>query len=248
MNPRAAFPEVSADDLDRFQIHSRIEIVAVLRALIERRAQLTVRFSQGEEFMLSTLVAVNPDFEELVFDCSGDPGANARLLRSARLHFVSALEQVRVQFSAQQAESTVYDGLPAFRVRIPEALLRLQRRDYFRIAPPLTRPLSVRVADPREPARSVELRILDISAGGIAVAVETGGLPLEVGVQLEQCTIQLPEAGAVSFRAEVRNVAPMGAPGGAQRYGLCYLDLPGAVAARIQRYILKLDREQHSRL
>ena len=248
MNSRPVSLEISADDLERFQIHSRIEIVAVLRALIERRAQLTVHFSQGEEFMLSTLVAVNPDFEELVFDYSGDPGANARLLRSARLHFVSALEQVRIQFSTQQAESTVYEDLPAFRVRIPEALLRLQRRDYFRIAPPLVRTLLAHIADPRDASRSADLRVLDISAGGIAVADEPQGLRLEVGMLLEQCALELPEVGTVSFRAEVRNAVPMGARGGAQRWGLCYLDLPGAVAARIQRYILKLDRERHSRL
>lgn len=248
MSSRPAPHEISAEDLERFQIHSRVEIVAVLHALIERRAQLTVHFSQGEEFMLSTLVAVNPDFEELVFDCSGDPGANARLLRSPRLNFVSALEQVRIQFSTQHAEATVYDGLPAFRVRIPDSLLRLQRRDYFRIAPPLTRPLTARIADPRDPSCAVDLRILDISAGGIAVADGPQGLRLESGMLLEQCVVQLPEVGAVSFRAEVRSVVPNGAPGGAARCGLRYLDMPGAIAARIQRYILKLDRDRRNRL
>jgi c-di-GMP-binding flagellar brake protein YcgR len=248
MKPSPAAPEVSAEDLERFQIHSRIEIVTVLRALIERRAQLTVHYGQGEEFMLSTLVAVNPDYEELVFDCSGDQGANARLLRSPRLNFVSSLEQVRIQFSAQRAEATAYDGLPAFRVRIPDALLRLQRRDYFRIAPPLASALVARIADPRESSRTAELRILDISAGGIAVADVPQGLRLETGMVLEQCAVQLPDVGAVSFKAEVCNVVPNGAPGGAVRCGLRYLDMPGAIAARIQRYILKLDRDRRNRL
>jgi c-di-GMP-binding flagellar brake protein YcgR len=248
MSARPAPLALSAEDLERFQIYSRIEIVAVLRALIERRAQATIHFSQGEEFLLSTLLSVNPDFEELVFDCCGDQAANDRLLRSPRLHFVAALDRVRIQFAALHAESTVHDGLPAFRVRIPDSLLRLQRRDYFRVAPPVAKPLLARIADPREPARVVELRVLDLSAGGIAVTDPPLGLRLEAGMVLEQCSLDLPGIGEVRFRAEVRSTPAKRASGGASRCGLRFLDMPGAVSARVQRYILQLDRDRRSRL
>jgi c-di-GMP-binding flagellar brake protein YcgR len=248
MSARDAHAALSPEDLERFQIHSRIEVVALLRALIERRATLTVHFNQGDEFIVSSLLAVNPEFEEMVFDCSGDADANRRLARSPRLAFVSSLDQIRIQFGAARAEETRYEGLPALRARIPASVLRLQRRDAYRVVPPLGRPLLCLLPDPRDPARAHELRILDISCGGLALADGSGRLPLEVGMLLENCSLQLPEGGRVTFGAEVRSVTPHGAPGGTARYGLRFLELRPVTIARIQRYILRLDRDRRSRL
>ncbi len=235
---------LSPEDLERFETRSRVEIVARLRELVERRAAVSVHFGGGGDFIVSSLLAVNPEFEELVFDASGDEDANRRIVRAGKLLFVSVLDRIRIQFGAGRAGTTSHEGLPALRARIPEALLRLQRRDHFRVAPPLARPLACRLPDPREPGRTLELRILDISCGGIAVADGPRRLALETGMLLEDCSLDLPGAGTLAFRAAVRSVSPRGAPGGAPRYGLAFIDIPPAAIARIQRYILQLDREK----
>lgn len=245
MTPAAAEAEIGTADLGRFEIHSRVEILAILRSLIERRAPATVYFSRGEDFIVSGLLAVNPGFEELVLDPSADEAANRRLLRAQRLTLVSALDQVRIQFSVQSAQLTTWQKLPALRVRIPKSVLRLQRRDSYRIAPPLARPLVCSIPAAPGEARKHELRILDISCGGLAVLVSVERVPLEAGMMLEGCALQLPELGTVSFSAEVRSVAAAGGPGaGGTRCGLRFADMPQQTVTLIQRYILKLERDR----
>ena len=232
---------------ERFLVRARVEVLALLRALIGRRAPLTVHFGDRGEFMVSSLLAANPEFEELVFDCSGDEEANERLVRSPCIHFVSQLDRVRIQFSATSAEGILCEDLPALRTRIPEVLLRLQRREDYRIALPLVRPLLARLPHPHERTRSVELRVLDLSRGGIAVADAPPRVPLDNGMVLEGCSLPLPEAGRVGFDAEVSHVMPTAAADGTTRCGLRFLELHGATLAQIQRFVLRLERERGAR-
>jgi c-di-GMP-binding flagellar brake protein YcgR len=232
------------EDAERFEVRERVEVLAVLRALVERRAPLIVHFGDRGEFMLSSLLAANPEFEELVFDCSGDEEANERLVGASRIDFVSQLDRVRIQFGATSAERILCEDLPALRARIPETLVRLQRREDYRIAAPLVRPLLVRLPHPHERGRSVELRVLDLSRGGIAVADAPPRVPLEAGLVLEGCSLPLPEAGRVGFDAEVSHLMPTGAANGTTRCGLRFLDLRGATLAQIQRLVLRLERNR----
>lgn len=242
MTRAPAPPALSPQERAALTVDARPEVIDVLRALVARRAPLTVYAGEGGLFIASHLLAVNPQYEELVFDCSGDEGANETLARSARLHFASELDGVRVQFDTGEAQRTVHEGLPALRARVPLALLRLQRREDFRIALPLARPLLARLPHPREPGRSVELRVIDLSCGGIALADPAPRVPLAPGQVLEGCSLPLPEAGRVSFAAEVRSVREPAAPGGAAHCGLRFLGMRGAVLAQIQRAVLRLER------
>lgn len=236
----------AVEDLERYLLHSRVEILALLRVLIERRAPVTVRFDGGEDFIVSALLAVNPDFEELVFDAAAQDATNRRLLAAPRLVFGTVLDGVRIQFATQRAAATTFEALPALRVRLPDSVLRLQRRDHFRIAPPLARPLALDAPDAS--GARVKLRVLDISCGGAAVALAPPGVALQTGELLRGCAIELPEGMRIVFDAEVRSVEPGRAPGGASRCGLRFLNLPGTALAALQRYILRLDRERRARL
>lgn len=239
-------PGAAAEDLERYQLYSRIEILALLRVLIERRAPITVRFDGGEDFIVSALLAVNPDFEELVFDAAAQEAANRRLLAAPRLVFSASLDGVRIQFATQRAAPTTFEALAALRVRVPDMVLRLQRRDHFRIAPPLARPLELDAPDPA--GGRVKLRVLDISCGGLAVAIAPPGVALQTGELLRGCCVELPEGARIVFDAEVRSVEPGRAPGGASRCGLRFVNLPGRALTALQRYILRLDRERRARL
>lgn len=87
---------------------------------------------------------------------------------------------MKVQFVSHRIESAAYDRKPAFLVPLPERVLRLQRREYYRLTTPIVNPLKCMV--PLEEGRTREFPIVDISAGGIGMIV--GNLPkarLEVG-------------------------------------------------------------------
>lgn len=235
---------LAAEDLESFRIHSRVEVVTLLRELVRSRSRVTVHAGNG--FLATLLLAVNPEFEELVLDCSSDPAANALLVRADTLEFVTSLDRIRIQFRTHRAEPTLLEGLPALRVRMPESVVRLQRREFFRVATPVAKPLMCAVPDPKDPRDTLSLRLIDLSAGGLAVLLPAGHAPWALGTELEGCSLELPEAGRVVFNASVRSIALHARPP-ATRVGCAFVKLPGHAHKLIQRQILAMERERQAR-
>lgn len=238
-----------AQDFERYQIDSRFEIVALLREVADAHAPVTVYFNRGAEFIVTNLLDVNPEFEELIFDQGADIGANRRLLRSERMTVVTFLERIKMQFPAQRAEATIYERLPALRIRMPESLVRLQRRNCYRIRTPVARPIVAGVADPSDPGRCLRLRILDLSCTGIALVARDDEIMLEPGALLQDCRIELPEVGVLSTALEVRNIGSHehGARNKLLRYGCRFVGMSPALVNAVQRYITRTERERAQR-
>ena len=238
-------PEALGDELERFLVHERLEIVAVLRRLLAAREPLSVHWDGNDRFALTALLAVNPDFEELVLDCLGDARANRRLLESEALSVVAAMDGVKIQFSAPRAEATVFEGRPALRVRLPDFLLRLQRRETFRVRAPLACELALDV-DGR--LCVMELRVADLSLGGVALLSDRPYLNIEPGRVIDRCRIGLGEVGTLAARLEVRNVMESRGRSGLRqlRLGCRFVNLPGTMEALIARYIGQLERNRRA--
>lgn len=245
MNGRVAQRlEEDPPDLERYEVASRLEIVALLRALAESRMPVTVYFDRGADFIVSNVLQVNPDFEELILDRGADEAANRRLLKAARLTVVSFLDHIRLQFQAERAEETSYERRPALRLRLPGSLLRVQRRNNFRIRTPLARPIAASFRDPADRARRASLRILDLSCGGVSLVAGEGEIALEPGTVLTDCRIDLPEVGVLNTVLEVRHADRYeeGVRANLRRYGCQFVGLPPALASAVQRYITRTER------
>jgi c-di-GMP-binding flagellar brake protein YcgR len=247
-NPGQAFDQDTLDH-ERYQVHSRLEIVSLLRAVADSHIAMTVYFNQGSEFIVTNVLDVNPEFEELILDMGADPKANQRLLQATRMTVVTFLDHIRLQFQVQHVEATVHRELPALRVRLPDALLRLQRRNFYRIRTSVAKPISVHFTDPADRKRRLSLRILDLSCGGIAMVAAEGEVALESGTILDGCRIDLPEVGVLNTALEIRNAGKHeeGARMSLRRYGCQFVGLAPALANAVQRYITKLERERAQR-
>ena len=251
MDARLKQPAASdALDHERYQVHSRFEIASLLRAVADSHIAVTVYFNQGAEFIVTNVLDVNPEFEELILDLGADDTANRRLLQCERMTVVAFLDHIRLQFQAQRAEETVHEQLPALRIRLPEVLLRLQRRNFYRIRTPVAKPIAASFPDPADRGRRVSLRIFDLSCGGVALVAGEGEPALEPGTILEDCRIDLPEVGVLSTVLEVRNAAKHGegVRTNLRRYGCQFVGLPAALASAVQRYITKTERARAQRL
>jgi c-di-GMP-binding flagellar brake protein YcgR len=241
--------EPDAPDQERYQVYSRFEIVSLLRAVADARIPVTVYFNQGSEFIVTNVLDVNPEFEELILDLGADNAANQRLLKSARTTVVTFLDRIQLQFHADRAEQTVHEQLPALRVRLPEVLLRLQRREFYRITIPVARPVAASIPDPSAAARRLSLRVVNLSCDGVALVAGESDAPLSPGTILQDCRIELPEVGMVIAALEVRSAATYeeGVRKNLRRYGCRFVGLPPAVASAIQRYITRTERERAQR-
>ena len=232
-------PEDAANQ--EFQVVSRHEITAILREVIERRLLVTLYFGPADGFIVTSLLRLNPDFEELVFDPAQDASINHAIEAAGRLTFVTFVDQIKTQFSTPRAEATRLENHPALRTRLPQSVLRLQRRNFFRVAAPQGTPLACQVPMPDgELARFV---IDDLSVGGVAMLAGPGFEIFAAGTVLENCRIELPEHGVITTTIELRNQGPAG---DRVRYGCRFLYLAGTVASLLQRYISQLERTRRA--
>lgn len=248
--PSLKFELMQAEDDDKYLLHSKKEILFILRALRERGSLITVYFNQGNDFLLTSLLAISGD-TSLVFDPGSSAEMNRRALASEKLIFITTHDKVKIQFTVRRLEKTQFEGREAFRTGVPDTLLRLQRREYYRLTAPVAHPLKcvipAKMADGS--VTTVGATVIDISGGGLAVMTPPEGVEFETDHLFEDCRIELPDVGAVSATLRVRSVFEITLRSGARvkRAGCQFVDLSGHMLTLIQRYILRVERERKAR-
>lgn len=250
--PPLRFELEQVDAYSQYLLHSRMEILAVLRTLTQKNALVTVHFDHGNAFFLTSILAVIPETNSFVVDVGSDEETNAQALHADKLFFTAVVDKIKVQFCISTLVRTEHEGRPAFSGSIPDTLLRLQRREFFRLATPIANPIRLYSSIPRpEGPLQLDVPLLDISGGGVGLMLTPDQAALlRNGDVLENCRITLPGEGLVATTLGVRNLFDVTTRSGARyvRVGCQYIDLPSARLTAIQRYITHVERERKARL
>ena len=228
-------------DDERFRVYSRMEIAGLLRAVGDARELVTVQFGGANDFLVTAVLGVDLDAGVVVLDYGADEAAMQRLLRSERLRFSTQLDHVRVTFQASAAQKVAYDDGPAFVVALPAVVMRMQRRDAYRLKIPMGRPLMCRVPVGSAGATAA-IRVRDICVGGVGLTDYGKDVPVATGTVWTGCRIELPGLGTLVGDLEVMHTAE----GDVRRCGCRFRALPLPMANLIQRYITRVEREQHA--
>ena len=248
--PPANSPAVLAEgEYDHFMLRTAAEIILVMRGLYDHVSQMTIFFNEGRDMLLTTLAHVAED--HLVLDYGPSSEMNRKALDTERHFCVTTLEKVRVQFILRSFTKVEHEGRPAFRCKLPDEVLRLQRREFYRLTTPLARPLICMMPLPMPDGglHMHEAHIFDISGGGMGISAPPEGTPFEAEMVFPNCRIDLPEIGFVTGTLKVRSVFNVTLRSGAnvRRAGCEFVKLPGPMMTLIQRYIIKVERERKAR-
>ncbi|MEJ7805297.1 MAG: flagellar brake protein [Telluria sp.] len=234
-----------------YEVDSRREIVALLRAIGEKN-QLIRMLVRGEaDVCVTSILDINPDTNCIYFDCSVEPDQNRRILEAKRLSYETTLDKIRILFSTEAARATTYDGGPALQVEIPPTLIRLQRREYYRMQTPVSNPVRANIPIPPElGGGSAMVPLADISCGGIAILDNKLLLGNTIGHKYPNCRLDLPEIGVVTTGLRIRNSMELTLLNNKsnRRLGCEFIDISRGNLALVQRYITKLERERNARL
>jgi len=244
------FQDVELENWHDYEIESRKEIVSLLRGIGEKN-QLIRMLIQGESDVCVTSIRdVDERLDTVVLDSSIDPEQNKRILAAQGLSFETTLDKVRILFAADRVEATVFEGNPAFKITVPPTLIRLQRREYYRIATPVTNPVRVVITFPDELGGITTFPLADISCGGIAILDNKMILGDAIGKEYANCRIDLPEIGQVTTALQVRNSLDLTLLNNKtnRRLGCEFVDIQRSTLAYVQRYITKLERERNARV
>ena len=241
-----AFQDNISEEYAKYLVSSPQEIVQILRALSRHNEMVTAYFNQGSEFFLTAIVEVDAASGGLIVDCGSEAATNRRALAADKIVFVTNLDRIKIQFSTRALTQINHQGQPAFRTALPTALLKLQRREYYRLVAPMRAPPLCAIPDLNGAKR--DATVADISVGGVGVSGLPSDTSLEKGQLFASCRIVLPEQGTVVSALEVRSMQQTTLRSGEAvlRVGCRFVDIPAAHQALIQRYIIRIDRERRA--
>ena len=238
------------DDYSKYEVQSKTEILYILKTMMESGALITVYFNHGNDFLLTSLLSIAADGSTLVLDFGSNAEMNRRALESDKLTCISSQGKVKIQFVLDGVDLAKFEGRNGFLGNVPETLVRLQRRDYYRLTTPVGNPLLCHIPlEAGGAATTVAATILDISGGGVAFVVPPEIREIETDKELPNCRIDLPNVGTVIVALRVRNIHDLTLPNGRiqKRCGCQFLKLPGPMSTMIQRYIIHVDRERKAK-
>lgn len=247
-SPNAALP-VNSDKLAQYTLTSPLEIAHHLRRIVLANQMVTVFSNQGKSFILSRILAVDSKQDLLIFDMGSNPDMNRLLLKSDRHVFVCTPEGVKTQFAVGRVREINYEGRAALATAIPIELIKLQRREYFRIQTPIASPISCHMHD-FDGGKGLILPVYDISLGGVSLILPDDIPGVGVGMSSHDCSLDLKQSGTIPVEIEVRNKIAVRQKNGVShtRVGCEFRHLSAKAENNIQRYISQLERERRALL
>lgn len=239
------------DPLSHYAVHSRSEILFLLRAVQQQKALVNLDLPGSRQIVVTSVIAIDESANRLILDVARGDALNRELMSGKGADFITQLNGVSITFATGPVTLCDFEKLPALCIALPKTLIRLQRREHFRVALPIARPIKCIVPaltdDEPEP---IIAHIVDIGCGGVALADASGRLGNDAGRILENCKLLLPEIDPVVVSLEIRNSAQIRLLNGAfqTRLGCKFVNLPKDAAAMLQRFVMNIERARRNGL
>jgi c-di-GMP-binding flagellar brake protein YcgR len=243
--------DIGLENWHDYEVGSRREIIGLLRNIAEKNQLIRMLVHGEADVCVTSILEVDPDTNTLILDRSVNREQNQRILAAKRISFETTLDKIRILFASEGVTETGFEGRPALRIGVPATLIRLQRREFYRMATPVSNPVRAMIPMPEAlGGGNASFPLADISCGGIAILDNKFMLGNTIGNNYPLCRIDLPDIGTVMSTLQVRNSLDLTLLNNKanRRLGCHFIDISRASLAMVQRYITKLERERNARI
>ena len=233
----------SNEDENDYLVSNPKEIVSILQTIAQRKSRVALYYNEGNSMVLTMILAA--DEHGVWVDAASNPLDNRHIERSKRVIFVTTHNQAKVQFVAGDVVLGLYENAAAFSLALPRKLLRLQRRDYYRLVAPEANALKCIIRPVPDKAHiQHEVTVMDISIGGVALVCEATGIELQPGMVYDHCEIDLPGIGKLKAAIEVKNAFEITDRAGRmkRRVGCVFVNPDGKTTMLLQRYVAQMQQ------
>lgn len=237
---------LSNDEIeDKYFLQGHVEILSILNELAHRREPVSVYFNNGQQSILTILLSARDD--GLVFDMGGVEKTNRLLTNANNCTFLTFPDGIKVQFSGLNPRRFQWGNEDAFWVEIPKYVIRLQRRESYRIDLPISHPLSAQLSQ-FDQTSIANWPIYNLSVGGFCVIVNDAGR-LKVNDYIECAQIQLNNTNQLQCPVVVRHISKKIHHHSEKiQIGFSFFQLPHVMDIAIQRTIIHIEYERHKLL
>jgi flagellar brake protein len=179
-------------EYDRYRIEDPAEMLSLMRLSCASRVLCSVRAAGRPESYLSPIREI-ADTGEPTLDRPRAPVIERALQAGSTASIDLRLHDFRLGFEARVERMSVSDGKPLLRLSRPEAIVKLQRRDAFKIRVPqgVGVLLTLDATDPTLTA--LPMHDLCLQGGSLTFTGLRGRF--EAGVTFEHASLSLPDAG-----------------------------------------------------
>ncbi|CCE22096.1 flagellar brake protein [Methylotuvimicrobium alcaliphilum] len=224
-------------------VRNQRQIINHLALLINEKALINLNIGNNESF-ITTLIAIDTDTHSLLFDLSPKEYQNRQLPNTLRTVFRTVLSGIKIKFEGKDIVKTRYQGDTVFAMPIPESMLWLQRRQFYRIKSPISKAshLKLSIAD-----QVIPLRLYDISIPGFSLLNDSEPLNqiLTPAQTFKNCRLTLADLGedTVDFIVLYRIPLNPNKPDKTMKIGCRLTSISSAFESCIQRYMQQIERE-----
>ncbi|HEY1058339.1 MAG TPA: flagellar regulator YcgR PilZN domain-containing protein [Limnobacter sp.] len=236
-------PEFDPDLLKEFTLASEPMVRKLLSTMLDDEHELYV-FLKGSGVQFVTEI-LHLDWNRGVlwlgtpYDKQLAQGCDAQ----CEFTIVSFPDGVKVQFSGIGMVADSFEGADALRIAMPTTLVRLQRRNYFRVVADTELNRQVRLT---VPGLQTLHCLLDISLAGVGLLVNKQA-DMESGHLFRNAQLTLPDGeGSMLVNLEVRNIKPQLDEPDQLQLGCEMTLLERGAERRLQRFLLATERRQRS--
>lgn len=232
-------------DHNQFTVTSRLEITQILSSIMRQGALVTASPGNGS-FFLTSIVEIDQVHDTLLLECGRQQTQIDQVLAAQSLECSTALDKVKIEFTCSGIEVIGADRDRSFKMHLPRSVLRLQRREHFRMEVPISAQLKCTMRphdDEQAKPAKIELLVRDISCGGISVITPPDVFTPELGKKYN-ALIELPGVSNLQTVVQARNAFMVTLANGkvTQRSGFAFVRPTESLLATIQRYIMNLER------
>lgn len=245
-NKQGASQATAEIDLSKYTLTSPGEIAQHLRSIIQHGQMVTVFSNKGKSFILTRILSLDAQAKTMVLDWGANETANRIFQQSERNIFVCSPAGVKTQFATGAPRLIDFEGGAAFEVDLPVQLIKLQRREFFRVPTPIANPVLCTLSD--HPQGELQFPVADISIGGMALVLSTTQASLLKTGDVYHVSMELKPFGVLQVQMEVRHLMKIQHKNGQEsvRVGCYFSNMNTARETLVQRYVANLERERRA--
>ena len=243
-------PALQANLADpRYTQRDRREILRVLRRLVTDQVPVLLVGAGEGDVLHTTVLDVAADERSVFLEWGPDDETTERFIEGGvAVSCQAEVDRVRLHFAIVPTLGRL-QYRKVLRAPVPELVLRVQRREYYRlsIVPADGVVCTLLLPHPDGVARPTDAELVDLSGGGLAFRVPLPlGAQLRPHVELTGGTLTFANADALAARLRVRNLTKITDETGnaTVRVGAQFLDLRVGHIAQVQRFIGFIERRR----
>jgi c-di-GMP-binding flagellar brake protein YcgR len=247
----ATHPSLGTENQSPYQVESKREILAILRGFRDKSQLISMMINNGSEAFITSVLEIDDKDDTVILDSTPSNEANQRIIAASTVFFDGLLDRISIQFSSHKVQIVSFEGKPALKMPLPVSLIRLQRRENYRINTPISTPVKCTIrVEVESGIETHKFSLVDISCGGVAILDDRRLIDIAIGTTYSDCQVDIPGMGLIDMNLQIRNSQELTLLNGktTRRIGCAFLSLSSRTLAAVQRYIMKLERERNAKI